>query len=219
MPQPTIQILRRDQAAPGKQTKLSGAPAQSKTMEEREEQYRIARERIFGTTSGSGSEASAPDSGAGPSTQAQSDSIPSSRTSSGKGRKRRPKKDGAGPQLYLSPSTEGYDRGSSPTRAPLGPGPTPHQVRGLAPAATESPRSAPTQGIVRQPRGAEAGVGFGAGRYPSGDVSYGSSGPVVSASATSDPAYDPSKLDDQMAHWMSQASFGSTPRGHKPQPY
>jgi len=59
LPTPQIKILRR-QAPSNSNPENVVQTAQGKTYAEKEEEYRLARERIFGETSGSGSKSSSP---------------------------------------------------------------------------------------------------------------------------------------------------------------
>jgi hypothetical protein len=59
LPTPQIKILRR-QPAPNSNPESVVQTAQGKTYAEKEEEYRLARERIFGETGGNGSKSSSP---------------------------------------------------------------------------------------------------------------------------------------------------------------
>ncbi|WVR08796.1 hypothetical protein IAU60_005854 [Kwoniella sp. DSM 27419] len=162
LPQPKVQLLRRPASSSPSGSGPEGGqkgPNRVKTLEEREEEYRLARERIFGPSQ----DEPGPSVAGGGSASAGA-SASASRSSSGRG----------------SPRAGGPSSSSVAQSAPATPsGPTtweglvPTQVRG--PSSRTSSGNAGSAGglkagvsanggaVVRQPLGPGGGAGFGGG--------------------------------------------------------
>ncbi|WWC98373.1 hypothetical protein V866_005264 [Kwoniella sp. B9012] len=157
LPTPKVQLLRRPASSSPSNNEGAnkGGNGKMKSLEEREEQYRLARERIFGPESGSGSGASADVD-----EQEGKISRGNSKSGSGSGSKRGspiPNKD-RDPWDGLIPS---QIRSGSNTPNPNG-RKTPNDRQ----RQTQSPKMSDPRGggVVRQPIGPGDGVGFGGGR-------------------------------------------------------
>lgn len=170
LPQPGITILRRQ---PGDQAKKKSGGTQTppKTMEEREEEYRLARERIFGAGSTSSAEA-LPGAVSGGSASGERSRSGGGRSRTGTpnthahtGTPRGPAAAGLAerdPYAYTyaypyeartaSPSSRLYDDGGLAQAGYGGLGPIPVQVQA---------RRSPAPGVLRQPMGPGEGGGFG----------------------------------------------------------
>ncbi|WVW80663.1 hypothetical protein I302_102649 [Kwoniella bestiolae CBS 10118] len=149
MPSPKVQLLRRPaSSSPSNIDQANKGGSKMKSLEEREEQYRLARERIFGSSSEEQVQ-----------TQSQEGKI--SRGSSGGGKAR------GSPSIKEKEKDVGRNNdpwdGLIPSQIRSGPNTprdrSPNPINGGLGAAP-SPRSAGTGGVVRQPLGPGGGAGF-----------------------------------------------------------
>ncbi|WWD20898.1 hypothetical protein CI109_105376 [Kwoniella shandongensis] len=188
-PTPGIKLLRRPTPSGGGDSRFpqgSGAGGnRTKTLEEREEEYKAARERIFGSTSasvGGGigdlslAESGRSGSGEGSSRKAGNGEGSSKRgggNGSGEGSRRASPAGGRGQKINNAGGSgggryAGRGEGDSGSNTPFE-GLVPSQIRGerksplpSPAAAAGGPRGGGGGGVVRQPLGPGEGGGFGA---------------------------------------------------------
>ncbi|ORX40893.1 hypothetical protein BD324DRAFT_647797 [Kockovaella imperatae] len=130
-PAPVMQILRRPADSTGNTGRRSTPGTGTKTLERREEEYRLARERIFGPPTGSNEPGQAASSGTHSANRSRSGTPTGGRSKAGS-----PQPGFIGDSGYGGPHTTG-------------------RLSGPGERKTSSP------GIMRQPKGPSAGGGFG----------------------------------------------------------
>ncbi|WVQ85761.1 hypothetical protein IAT38_007928 [Cryptococcus sp. DSM 104549] len=157
LPQPKVQLLRRPNSGsstPSNNPSPLPAKSRTKTLEEREEEYKLARERIFGTSTpdaDGGQARAAPDAARTPEGLVSgARAQPSSERKSQEGRRR----DGPALRGVGSPGQSG---------GVLWDGLVPSQIRGTGRSPGAAGAGPKVGGVLRQPTGPGQGDGFGAG--------------------------------------------------------
>ncbi|WRT70914.1 uncharacterized protein IL334_007913 [Kwoniella shivajii] len=159
IPGPKLQLLRRPVSSSPSSNDSSKGGIKAKTLEEREEEYRLARERIFGSGSGSRS-------GSGSGTNIVEDGLLRGGSSEGKSKSSRDNLvkggNGGGNSGKSSPSIT-----TIPKDRNLWDGLVPSQVRPSSSSSSSTNKTPDNRGggggVVRQPIGPGSGAGFGFG--------------------------------------------------------